>query len=229
MTTEQVTLSAAARSDTGKGAARRLRREGLIPAVVYGHGEESTHLSLNADEVEHLLGRISAGTTVIGLEVGNKKARNVLIREVQRHPFRPIILHIDFFQIREDEKIRVAIPVHLEGMAEGVEAGGILQQIRHEIQVECLPGDIPEGFHIDVTALVVGDSLHIGDLDSGGVAVLEDPDLTVCTVVPPTVMKVEEEEEVEEEELEAVEAEAEEEGEPAVEARAEDESGASKG
>ena len=100
----------------------------------------------------------------------------------------------------------------LEGKPEGVEAGGILQQIRHEIQVECLPGDIPEGFEVDVSALVVGDSLHIGDLDSGGVAVLEDPDLTVCTVVPPTVMKVEEEE-VEEEEVEGVEAEAEEEGE----------------
>lgn len=218
--TEQVTLRATTRTDTGKGAARRLRREGFIPAVMYGHGRESTHLSLDADEVEHLLARISAATTVIGLEVGNKKARNVLIREVQRHPFKPLILHIDFFQIRAGEKIRVAVPVHLDGKPEGVEAGGILQQIRHEIQVECLPGDIPEGFHVDVSALVIGDSLHIGDLDSGGVAVLEDPDLTLCTVVPPTVMKVEEEEV--EEEVEAVEAEVEEEAEPVAEAPAEE-------
>ena len=221
MATEQVTLSAATRSGTGKGAARQLRREGFIPAVVYGHGEESTHLQLNTDEVEHLLGRISAATTVIGLKVGKKQTQNVLIREIQRHPVTPIILHIDFFHIREDEKIRVAVPVHLDGRPEGVEAGGILQQVRHELQVECLPGDIPEGFHIDVSALLVGDSLHIGDLDSGGVAVLEDPDLTVCTVVPPTVMVVEEEE-VEEEELEGVEGEAEEGAEPTADASADE-------
>jgi large subunit ribosomal protein L25 len=223
--TEQITLSAAMRSDTGKGAARQLRRDGLIPAVIYGHGDESAHVQLNADEVEHLLGRVSAATTVIGLEVGKKKAQKVLIREIQRHPFKPVILHIDFFQIREDEKIRVAIPVHLDGRPEGVEAGGILQQIRHELQVECLPGDIPEGFHIDVSALVVGDSLHIGDLDSGGVAVLEDPDLTICTVVPPTVMVVEEEEV--EEELEGVEVE--EGAEPAAEAPTEEETESSEG
>jgi large subunit ribosomal protein L25 len=225
--TEQITLSAATRSDTGKGAARQLRRDGWIPAVVYGHGDESAHVQLNADEVERLLARISAATTVIGLEVGKKKAQRVLIREVQRHPFKPTILHIDFFQIREDEKLRVAVPVHLDGRPEGVEAGGILQQIRHELQVECLPGDIPEGFHVDVSALVVGDSLHIGDLDSGGVAVLEDPDLTICTVVPPTVMKVEEEEV--EEELEGVEAELEEGAEPAAEAPADEETEASEG
>lgn len=228
MTKEQVTLSAVSRSETGKGAARQLRREGFIPAVAYGRGQESTHLQLNADEVEHLLSRVSAATTVIALEVGNKKAQNVLIREVQRHPFKPIILHIDFFHIREDEKIRVAVPVHLDGKSEGVEAGGILQQVRHELQVECLPGDIPEGFHVDVSALVIGDSLHIGDLDSGGVVVLEDPDLTVCTVVPPTVMKVEEEV-VEEEEVEGVEVEGEEEAEPTAEARGEEGSEASEG
>jgi large subunit ribosomal protein L25 len=208
MTKDQVTLSAAMRSDTGKGAARQLRRDGCIPAVVYGRGEASTHLTLQADEVDQLLTRISAATTVIALEMGPKKTQQVLIREVQRHPFKPDILHIDFFHIREDETIRVAVPVHLEGRSEGVEAGGILQQIRHELQIECLPGDIPDVFHVDVTALAIGDSLHVGDIDAGGVAVLEEPDLTICTVVHPTVITVEEEE-VEELE-EGVEVEGEE-------------------
>lgn len=220
MTKDQVTLSAAMRSDTGKGAARQLRRDGCIPAVVYGRGETSTHLTLQADEVDKLLGRISAATTVIGLEMGPKKTQQVLIREVQRHPFKPDILHIDFFHIREDEKIRVAVPVHLDGRSEGVEAGGILQQIRHELQIECLPGDIPESFHVDVTSLVIGDSLHIGDLDTGSVAVLEDADLTICTVVHPTIITVEEEEV--EEGLEELEEGVEVEGEaPAAETEAE--------
>jgi large subunit ribosomal protein L25 len=220
MTKDQVTLSAAMRSDTGKGAARQLRRDGCIPAVVYGRGEVSTHLTLQADEVDKLLGRISAATTVIGLEMGPKKTQQVLIREVQRHPFKPDILHIDFFHIREDEKIRVAVPVHLEGRSEGVEAGGILQQIRHELQIECLPGDIPGSFEIDVTSLDIGDSLHIGDLDTGSVVVLEDADLTICTVVHPTVITVEEEEV--EEGLEELEEGVEVEGEaPAAEAEAE--------
>ena len=146
---------------------------------------------------------------MIGLEVDGGKPSTVLIREIQRHPYRADILHVDFFHIREDEKIRVAVPLRLLGAAQGVEDGGILQQIRHEIQVECLPGDIPESFELEVSALLVGDSLHIADLDSRGVAILDDLDRTVCTVVPPTVEKVEEEEELEEIEGEEVEGEAE--------------------
>lgn len=209
---EQETLRAEGRTETGKGAARRMRRNGFVPAVVYGHGQDSMHLRIKAEELDGLLSRISAGTTMIGLEVDGGKPSKVLIREIQRHPYRTDILHVDFFQIREDEKIRVAVPLHLNGMAQGVDEGGILQQIRHEIQVECLPGDIPESFELDVSALLVGDSLHVADLDTGGVTVLDDLDRSVCTVVPPTVVVVEEEEE-EEVELEEVEGEAEVEGE----------------
>ncbi len=208
---ENETLTAEKRSETGKSAARLMRRTGYLPAVVYGHGEESRALRLKKDEVQQLLGRISVATTMIDLRVDGEAPQRVLIREVQRHPFRDDILHLDFFQVRADEAIRVEVPVHLEGKSVGVEAGGILQQIRYEIAIECLPDEIPEAFTIDVSALDVGDSIHIGDVDTGGVEVLDEPDLTLCTVVPPTVLKVEEEvvEEVEVEEVEGVEPEEE--------------------
>lgn len=195
---EQVTLEAEGREATGKGAARRLRREGWVPAVIYGHGEDSRHLKVRGDTLEALLGRISVDNTLIELEHDGTSER-VLIREVQRHPVRPDILHVDFFHIREDETIRVDVPLRLVGHAPGVEEGGILQQNRHEIAVECLPGDIPEYFELDVTGLDIGDSLHVAALQAGGVTILEDLDLTLCTVVPPTVIAVEEEEELPEE------------------------------
>lgn len=202
---EQVTLEAEKRSDTGKGPARQLRREGYVPAVVYGHGEESENLKVRVEDLEGVLGRISVDNTLVDLQVDGDTSP-VLIREVQRHPFRPDILHVDFFRIRADEKIRVEVPLRLTGKSVGVEEGGILQQSKHEIEVECLPGDIPEFFELDVSALDVGDSLHVGDLATGGVTVLEELDLTLCSVVPPTVVAVEEEE-VEEPLLEELEPE----------------------
>lgn len=204
---EQVTLQAERRSEAGKGAARQLRRTGYVPAVVYGHGEENENLKVRVEELEMLLHRISVDNTLIDLRVKGKGSRPVLIREVQRHPFRPDILHVDFFQIHADEKIRVEVPLRLKGKAPGVEEGGILQQRRHEIEVECLPGEIPEYFELDVSSLGIGESLQVGDIIAGGVTVLEELDRTVCSVVPPTVIKVEEEEEVEVVELEELEPE----------------------
>jgi len=216
MTKELVTLRARPRTQTGKTAARKLRRNGVIPAVVYGHGDDSQSLAIETHELERLLSRIHAATTVIELDVEDGDSQQVLIREIQRHPFRSDILHVDFFHIRADEVIRVSIPLHLDGHAKGVEEGGILQQIRHEIEVECLPGEIPEDFRVDVSALDIGDSIHIADIDTGSITVLDDADLTVCSVVPPTVIEVEEEEAalppefegLEGEELEAALAEA---------------------
>ncbi len=193
----QERLEVERRARTGKGAARRMRREGYVPAVVYGHGEASENVKVRAEDLDSLLGRISVDNTLIDLALDGSDTQRVLIREVQRHPVRPDILHVDFFHIREDEKIRVDVPLRLVGEAPGVEEGGILQQNRHEIAIECLPSDIPEVFELDVSALEIGDSLHVRDLDAGGVTLLEEPDLTLCTVVPPSVMAVEEEEEPE--------------------------------
>lgn len=191
---QQVTLPAEKRDEAGKGAARRLRREGYIPAVVYGHGIDSENLKVRLEDLESTLHEARVGSTLVDLKVDGDSAP-VLIREVQRHPFKAELLHVDFFKIRADETVRVSVPLRLEGKPIGVEEGGILQQNRHEVEVECLPGDIPEYFELDVSGLDIGDSFHIADLDTGGVDVEEEPDMTVCTVVPPTVITVEEEEE----------------------------------
>lgn len=207
-TKELAKLRAEPRSETGKSAARQIRREGRLPAVVYGHGDESRPLTIDSHEFDRLMSRIHAATTVIELDIDGGEPEQVLIREIQRHPFRSEVLHVDFFHIRADEVIRVSVPVHLLGHPTGVEEGGILQQTRHEIEIECLPSDIPSEFTVDVSALEIGDSIHIADIDTGTVTILDEADLTVCSVVPPTVIEVEEEPEEElEPELVGVEGE----------------------
>lgn len=222
--TKHVTLRAQRREKVGKAEAGRMRRAGQVPATMYGHGFEPENLRIDEQELSLLLGRISAGSTLIDLEVDETPARKVLIREVQRHPWRPLILHVDFFRINVDEEIRVAVPLHLTGEAAGVKnEGGILQQHRYEIQIECLPGEIPEGFEIDVSELTIGDTLQVSDVAVGGVTVLDDPAALVCAVIPPTVLKIEEEvpeeleEEVEPERIGEAEAAAEAESEPGEE------------
>lgn len=208
MTNESVRLTAQTRTTSGKGAARQLRRSGQLPAVVYGRRDETESLALDTHELSRLLSQVHAATTVIDLEVDGGEPRPVLIREIQRHPYRPQLLHVDFFEIRADVKIRVPIPVHLVGSPAGVEMGGMLQFLRHELEVECLPNEIPSGFEVDTSELDIGDSLHVSDVDAGGVTILDDETTTICTVVPPAL---EEEEEVDEElgeEVEGEEAEA---------------------
>lgn len=195
---KQATLKVETRDGRGKSAARQLRREGRVPGNLYGHDIDAEAVSADARELGALVGSISVENTLVDLKVDGGKARKVLIREIQRHPVRPDILHVDFFEINVDEKITVAVPLHLVGTPTGVKnAGGVLQQVRHEIEVECLPGEIPESFEIDVTGLEIGDSLHVSDLSGGGLEILEEPGLTLCTVAPPRVIV--EEEEAEEE------------------------------
>lgn len=217
----KATLTAVPRSETGKGAARRCRARGRVPAVVYGNDRESQPLTVDAREVEQLFQAISVENTLVDLTIdrdGKSETIQTLVREVQTHPFKPEILHVDFYAIRAGVKLEVEIPVRLTGTPVGVsEEEGVLEQILHEIRVRCLPTDIPEVIELDVRGLAVGDSFHVSDVRVGeGVEILEDPERAVCTVVIPRALLVEEEvEEVVEElelleELEAEEAEAEE-------------------
>lgn len=197
----QTSLKARTRDDNGKSSARGFRRQGLIPAVMYGRGFDSESLLVEEHELSLLLGRISAENTLIDLAVEGGPARKVLIRALQRHPWKSSILHVDFFRINVDEEIKVAVPVHAEGEAVGVKIdGGILQQHRHEIQVSCLPTEIPGHFVVDVSDLRIGDSVYVADIDVGETTMIDDPEAIVCTVIPPTVLVVEEAEEEEEEE-----------------------------
>ena len=191
---EQAVLQVETRAETGKGAARRIRAAGMIPGNVYGHGAEP--MAIQADELQFraLISKISTENTLIDLRVGDEKPKSVLIREVQRHPYRPVILHVDFFEITAGEKIRVSVPVRLEGNPIGVRNGGILQVIRYELEIECLPREIPSAFEVDISEMTIGDSLHIGEIDTGDVTVIEEDNLTVCMVVMPKAAPVEEEE-----------------------------------
>ena len=176
-------LTASARSTVGKGAARVLRREGRVPAVVYGHAREPQSLSIPTRELERLLDVIAAGSTVVELSIDGKPSRT-LIREIQRHPFKKQILHVDFQELVAGEKITVSIPLVLVGTPEGVRlGGGILEQMMREIEVEVDPSDIPNHFDVDVSNLVVGHSVHVSDLNvPAGVTVLAEPDAPIALV-----------------------------------------------
>ena len=177
------TLSATARSTAGKGAARTLRREGRVPAVVYGHARTPQSLAVPTRELEKLLDHISAGSTVVELSIDGKTAKT-LIREIQRHPFKREILHVDFQELVAGEKIIVSIPIVLHGIPEGVRlGGGILDQVLRELEIEVDPANIPNHIDADVTNLTVGHSLHVRDLTiPGGVTVLVDEEAPVALV-----------------------------------------------
>ena len=211
MANEATTLEAALREERGKGAARQMRREGRIPGVVYGHGEETRAISVDEGDLDRLFAHISIENTLIDLKVDGKKPVKTLVREVQTHPWKAEVLHVDFYQIHADEKIALDVPIRLLGTAAGAKEGGILQQRMHDLHVECLPDAIPEALEIDISELEMNDSVHVNDLDlPEGVETDVEGERTVCSVVPPTVLKVEEEEEAEvPEELEGVGGEVE--------------------
>lgn len=212
--TNRVTLKAELRAKTGKSAARALRRAGAVPGVIYGHGEATRACQVDTQQLERLLTSISYENTLIDLKLDDGDTPRVLIREVQIHPSRREILHVDFLAVHKGEKIRLAVPIRLVGAAPGVKEGGIMEHLRHEVEIRCIPAAIPEALEIDVWGMGIGDSLTVADLKvPEGVEVLDDPATTaLISIVPPTVHKVEEEEEVAEE----VEVAAEEEAEPEV-------------
>ncbi len=203
---ETVTLSAERRQDTGKGVARKLRASGRIPAVIYGHGREPESLTLSRVDLDKVLHRIAGGSTIIDLHVEGAPVQ-ALIREVQRHPTRKIVHHVDFYEVHAGEKLSLDVPVALLGSPDGVRnGGGVLEQFLREITIEVLPRHIPERIEVDVTDLRIGDSVHVSDVSVENAKILDDPSTTLCTVVPPRVeaepvVEIEEEEEPAEPEL----------------------------
>ena len=182
-------LAATPRSATGKGAARSLRRDGQVPAIIYGHAREAQSLAINTRELERLLNRVSAETTVIELSLDGRVTRT-LIREIQRHPFKRTIIHVDFQELVAGEKVTVDVPIVIVGTAAGVREGGILDQVMRELSVEVDPMNIPNHIDVDVTELTIGHSVHVSDLVlPEGVTVLDDPDATVAVVSAPKVVE----------------------------------------
>jgi large subunit ribosomal protein L25 len=181
-------LSAKKRTDSGKGAARKLRRAEQIPGIIYGHNREPQMLALDWRELERMLERIAPETTVIELDIDGTTSRT-LIREIQRHPFKRQVLHVDFLELVAGERVTVDVPLVLVGTAAGVRnSGGVLDQLLREVTVDVDPSNIPNHIEIDVSALDVNESLHVSDLVvPSGVEIQDDPDTTVCVVAAPRV------------------------------------------
>jgi large subunit ribosomal protein L25 len=187
----QVQLEAASRTGTGKGAARTLRREGKVPAVIYGHGREPEALLVDSGALARVLTGATSSTVLEVLVDGRPPVR-ALLREVQRSPMRAQdILHVDLYEIHADEKITVEVPVHLVGIPDGVRNfGGVLDQVLRELEIEVFPGDIPESIDVDVTGLGIGHSLFVRDIKLDKAEILNDADIPVATVVAPRTEEV---------------------------------------
>ena len=179
-------LSAETRTESGKGVARKLRAAGRVPGVIYGHAREAQSLSLVARDLEKLLSQIAVSSTVVELSLGGATTRT-LIREIQRHPFKKNILHVDFQEMVAGEKVTVKVPLVFVGVPEGVRlSGALLEQILHSIEVLVDPASIPNHIDVDVTNLAMGHSLHVNELSlPAGLEVLTEQDATVCAVVAP--------------------------------------------
>ncbi len=179
-------FSASIRTQSGKGTARKMRAAGEVPAIIYGHGREPQALKLNAHTFNRLLETISYTTTVIELDVDGKTSRT-LIRELQRHPVKRDVLHVDFQELVAGEKITVRIPLRFVGTPEGVRTGGgILDETVRELHISVDPADIPNHIDVDVSALQVGKSLHVSDVKApAGVTILDDPAGTICVCMIP--------------------------------------------
>ena len=214
---EQLQLKVTVRKTTGNGPARALRRGGEIPAVLYGRKTEPMALSVNIRELENLTrkGNINQLLFNILIENGKTRTKKVMIKELQTHPVTRDFLHVDFYEIDMARKIKVGVPVTTTGKSAGVERGGILQIIRRELEVFCLPDKIPSEISIDISDLDIGDSVHVEEVPLPGDVELEaEVNFTVLTVVAPRV-EAEPEPEEEEVEVEGEEAaEEEQEGEP---------------
>jgi large subunit ribosomal protein L25 len=187
----EATLEVVSRNRFGRNEAGRIRREGLIPAVVYGEASEALPVSVDPKALLKILRSQSGANTLITLKVDGAAGARVLVKEYQVHPVEAALLHADFYRVAMDKLLRVTVPVHLTGEAKGVKAdGGVVDFVHREVVLECLPGDIPEHITIDVSDLGLHDGIRVRDLPVGKWKALSDQDMLIVHVV--TVKVVEE-------------------------------------
>jgi large subunit ribosomal protein L25 len=190
-------LELTARDPEGSRTARRLRREGQVPGVIYGHGDAPQHFSVDGRILRNTLAHSGA---ILQVTLGGGSETPVLVKDIQRHPVRGEAVHVDLLRVNMDEKIHTTVTVELVGgdEAPGVVEGGVLSQETREINIEALPGDIPESIEHDVSGMQINDTLTIGQLNAPqGVTLLDDPESAIASVMPPTLEPVEDEIETE--------------------------------
>jgi len=186
---ELIDLNTNIRTSRGNGAARVLRSKGQIPAVLYGPGTEPVLLSVSTGELEQVLKKSTAGEVLVNLTIqnGDTTNRTAMIREMQTHPVSRKFLHVDFYEIALDRKLRVGVPVVTKGRSKGVELGGTLQIVRREIDMLCLPLEIPDSIELDITDLDIGDAIHVQDIPlKPGLELPDDVNFTILTIASPT-------------------------------------------
>jgi len=183
-----VTFAVESRETTGKGAARRLRQQGLVPGIVYGGGRSATPIAFDVANFERLLATSHSGVNTLIDLAGHSavSGRTVIAKELQRKPVRGRITHVDFYEVDLTTKIEVEVPIHLTGNPIGVVNGGVLDQQLRELDLMCLPNAIPDSIEVDVSGMDLGATLHVSDLTiPEGIDVQSDPELTVATVLIP--------------------------------------------
>ena len=199
----EVTLNAEPRTETGSGVARRFRRDGFVPAVLYGQGQAARSLVVNHKELKTALYDHAGALSLFNLKIeseGQVEEKTVTLKDHQIDPIKRIILHADFLEVDINQPLELEVALVLVGKPEGVERGGILQQIRRELTVSALPKFLPDQIDVDVSGLNLGDSVHVADIPvPEGVEIVYDVNYTVATLMVPRAMKAEGEEEEEEE------------------------------
>lgn len=189
---EKIKLAAQVREKTGKGVARKLRQSGLVPAVIYGKGKDPQALVVDPQEVKNYL----AGNVIFDLDIEGLGTMPAMIKDIQKDVISGDLKHVDFLHISMDEKVTVSVPVVLVGDAPGVQEGGVIQQLLWELEVECLPLEIPESLEVDVSNLGVGESLSVSNLQvPEGITILTSEEETIVTIVVPTTAAENEESE----------------------------------
>jgi large subunit ribosomal protein L25 len=189
---QQAKLTAQKRTEIGRNAIKKVKNDGLVPGVIYGSNLEPINLQINGRELLNVLSRASGENILVELEIqdGNEKQNALaMIQEIQHHPLQREILHVDFHAVSANETVSAEIPIETTGEAVGVKVqGGLLEHILRYLEVECLPGDLPQLIEVDVTNLEVGQSLHVRELNlPPGVEATTDPEQTVVAVVEPRV------------------------------------------
>ena len=178
------------RDNKGKGAARKLRADGFVPGVAYGEGIDPILLSVSTYDFTKLLTGASGHARIIDLDIDGRDTKKVIVKEVQMDPVIKKIVSVDFKVIAMDKEIEVMVPIVLVGTPDGVKnGGGILQTIRREVEIACLPDSIPENIELDIAEMGIGDTMHFADLADKGFKITSNPKVSICTVVAPTVVK----------------------------------------
>jgi large subunit ribosomal protein L25 len=201
-------LKAELRTETGKGPAHRLRAAGRVPATLYGHGMEPVSLSVSGQDLIHLFHQ-AGQNALVDLQVDGTE-HLAIARDVQRDHLHGRYIHLDFLAIRRDEKIKVSVQVFEVGESVGVEEGGVVEHHLREIELECLPADVPERIEVDITQMRIGDMVHVGEIPPPeGSTFLSDPETPVLSIITPAILQVEADLSVPGEEAPEVEPEAE--------------------